>query len=147
MTATTPAKPKRVGARIMPQRKPKEARKSKFNAVGERYDGHYFQSKAELLRYQQLTDMKAKGLIDDLELQPNYAIVINNQKICSYRADFRYKVIDELGKTMRICVEDVKGWKTDVYTIKKKLVEAVYGITLCEVPASKLAAWADRLAP
>ena len=47
--------------------------------------------------------MKAKGLIDDLELQPNYAIIINNQKICSYRADFRYKVIDELGKTMRIC--------------------------------------------
>jgi len=146
MTDAT-AKPKRVGARIMPARKTKEKRKSKFNAIGERYDGHYFQSKAELLRYQQLTAMMAQGMIIDLELQPNYAVVINNQKICSYRADFRYKVIDELGRTLRICIEDVKGWKTDVYIIKKKLVEALYGITLCEVPASKLPAWADRLAP
>jgi hypothetical protein len=141
------AKPKRSGARIMPSRKSQEKRKSKFNAVGERFDGQYFQSKAELLRYQQLKIMLEAGLISDLETQPSYPIVINNQKICSYRADFRYKVIDELGRTLRICVEDVKGWKTDVYVIKKKLVEAVHHINLCEIPSSKLSEWADRLAP
>lgn len=147
MTEAAKPKPKRVGARIMPSRQPKEKRKSKFNAIGERYDGHYFQSKAELLRYQQLKKMLDEGLIAELEMQPSYPIIVNNQKICSYRADFRYKVIDELGRTLRIAVEDVKGWKTDVYAIKKKLVEAVHHIDLCEIPAAKLADWADRLAP
>ena len=125
----------------------KGKRKHKFNAIGERYDGHYFQSKAELARYIQLQKMQADGIIADLEIQVRYPVVINNKKICTYLADFRYKVIDELGNTLRVCVEDVKGWKTDIYAIKKKLVEAIHNVTLCEVPAKNIESWADRPAP
>ncbi len=125
--------------------KKKGKRGARSNAIGQHHDGHYFQSKAELARYEQLKELVAAGVIENLEMQVPFLIVINNKKICEYRADFRYAVIDELGRIIRIVVEDVKGWKTDVYLIKKKLVEASYAIDLKEIPASKIGEWAHQI--
>lgn len=38
-------------------------------------------------------------------------------------------------------IEDVKGMVTDVYKIKKKLVEAVHRIQIQEIPAKDVPKW------
>jgi hypothetical protein len=60
------------------------------------------------------------GEIRDLELQPRFPIVINGKKVCTYIADFAYRD----GQSGNKHVEDSKGYRTDLYRLKKKLVEA-----------------------
>jgi hypothetical protein len=90
-------------------------------------DLHYFPSEAEAKRFATLKLELRCGVISDLELQPEYHIVINGVKITTYRADFRYT---RYGGQV---VEDVKGseeYLTDLFKLKRKLVEAVYGVRL-----------------
>lgn len=129
---------KRTGKKPGPKR-------GKYNAKGEHIDGIWFASQAEGKRYRQLLDMQAKGVIEDLELQVKYPVTVNNQHICNYLADFRYRVVDELGRTLRVVVEDVKGMMTDLYGLKRKLVEAQHHMTISEIPAGKIDQWSDRL--
>ena len=74
------------------------------------------------------------GLIKDLELQKEYILQdkykINNKTIrkISYIADFSYISV----KDNKLHVIDVKGFKTDVYKLKKKLFEYKYGIEIEE---------------
>lgn len=101
--------------------------RSKYNAVKTEIDGFTFDSKKEAARYVELKFYEAANYIEDLELQPRFPCVVNGKKVCEYRADFKYT---QDGQTI---VEDVKGHKTDVYRIKKKLVEALYGIEIKEL--------------
>lgn len=117
--------------------------RSKYNANGRHVDGHWFASDAEAQRYEQLKEMMDQGLIDRLELQPEYKISIKNKHITTYRGDFRYAVM-ERGQIKNVILEDVKGMVTDVYVIKKKMVEAEYGIEINEIPASKIKQWVGR---
>ena len=89
-------------------------------------DGITFHSKKEGKRYQDLSILEKAGMIQALELQPRYTMVINDRKVTTYVADFRYT---EDGKTV---VEDTKGFKTDVYKLKKKLMLALYDIEIKE---------------
>tara|TARA_R100001086_G_C11790169_1_gene245973 strand:+ start:645 stop:965 length:321 start_codon:yes stop_codon:yes gene_type:complete len=89
-------------------------------------DGITFHSKKEGKRYQDLSILEKAGMIQSLELQPRYPMVINDRKVTTYVADFRYT---EDGKTV---VEDTKGFKTDVYKLKKKLMLALYDIEIKE---------------
>jgi hypothetical protein len=50
-------------------------------------------------------------------------------------------VIDDRGQTIKTVVEDVKGMVTDIYKIKKKLVEACYDVKIIEIPAKDVAKW------
>ena len=90
-------------------------------------DGYKFDSQAEARRYRDLTRLRDSGEISQLVLQPRYPIVINGIKVCDYIADFSY--IGSAG----VVVEDVKGIKTAVYRLKKKLMRAVHGIDITEV--------------
>ena len=102
-------------------------------------DGHKFDSKAEMLRYANLKLMRTAKLIDCLELQPRIPIIIKgvaiklrskgypNGRQLTYVADFRY--FDK--ERHEWVLEDVKGHRTEVYKIKKALVEAM-GITITE---------------
>jgi len=102
--------------------------KNKYRAVKTEVDGIVFDSKREAARYMELMLLQRAGEISHLELQPVYECVVNGKKICTYRADFRY--FTKLGNI----VEDVKGVKTPIYRLKKKLVEALYaGVTILEV--------------
>lgn len=92
-------------------------------------DGIKFDSKAEANRYAVLKLRERAGEISRLELQPEYKINVNGAFICKYRADFRYF---EHNASKQI-VEDVKGVKTAVYKLKKKLVEAIYHVQIVEV--------------
>lgn len=104
-------------------------RRNKYNARKVTLDNHRFDSKAEAARYTELKLLLRQRLISHLELQPEFVLIepyVNGvgKKIrgMKYRADFRY--IDM--KTGETVVEDVKGRKTEVYRIKKKLFELKY---------------------
>lgn len=147
-------KPKRTGVSIKagfgivkttkPKAKSGRRGRSKYGNKGCYVDDHFFHSQAESFRYLQLKEMVEQEIISDLELQPAFPIVINNIHICKYLADFRYKVLDDLGNTVRVAVEDVKGMVTDVYKLKSKMVMATHDVVIIEIPASKVAKWAGR---
>jgi hypothetical protein len=99
---------------------------SKFGAKKTVRDGILFHSKREADRYVDLQLLQRSGIITGLELQVKFSLDVNGVHIANYFADFRYR---EKGKTV---VEDSKGFRTDVYGIKKKLMKACYGIEILE---------------
>jgi hypothetical protein len=68
--------------------------------------------------------MKAAGLIANLETHPAYKIIYNDYTICVVELDFRYLELNS-GKMI---IEDVKGKDNACSILKRKLVEAFYGI-------------------
>ena len=103
--------------------------RSKYGNIRTVVDGIKFASKAEANRYVLLRERQRQGEISDLEMQPKFPITLNNRPICSYYADFRYT---ENGEAV---IEDVKGVRTAIYRLKKKLTEAAYGIKITEIRA------------
>lgn len=101
---------------------------NKFGAIKTEIDGFNFDSKAEAHRYSELILLEKAGEIRSLCLQPVFLLIVNNQKIGKYIADFKYVTRDG-----QIVVEDVKGVKTPVYRLKKRLVKAIYGFDIVEV--------------
>lgn len=87
-------------------------------------DGIKFDSTREARRYRELKLLEKAGMIKDLELQPKFELIptIKTDKETlrkvSYYADFKY-IDTQTGKEI---VEDVKGFKTDVYKLKKKML-------------------------
>lgn len=99
-------------------------RYNKYKNKKTTYDGIKFDSIKEMKRYKELKLLEKGGAIKDLELQPKFLLIptlrYDNQKTdrkTIYKADFKYE--DNNGN---IIVEDVKGFKTDVYKIKRKLL-------------------------
>jgi len=103
----------------------------KYGAKAVVIDGKTFPSKAEGRRYEELKLMQREGIIRDLQLQPRYPIRISGVLVTTYVADFRYFDV-ERGQEV---VEDVKGFVTDVYKLKKKLVKLVHDVDVIEIPA------------
>lgn len=110
----------------------------KYRAVPTVVDGIRFASKAEARRYGELKMLEKAGKIEDLELQPIFPIEVNDVRVGLYRGDFAYYPTHKDGAFKGAIighrvVEDVKGMKTPMYRLKKKLVEAIYGIQITEV--------------
>ena len=101
----------------------------KYRNIPTIVDGIRFDSKKEAKRYSELKILKAAGQIDRLQLQEAFNICVKNFHICKYIADFVYTE----KKTGQRIVEDVKGVKTDVYKLKKRLMLAVHNISITEV--------------
>jgi len=91
-------------------------------------DGEKFDSKKEMQYYLKLKQLLKAGEIVGLELQPKYDLLVNGTKCGFYKADFKV-----FWKSGLIQVVDVKGMRTPVYQLKKKLIKAIYGITIKEV--------------
>ena len=102
---------------------------SKYHAVKTVRDGNVFASKAEARRYDELKIMQLAGEISHLECHPRYPLIVSGIGVGYYEADFRYT---ENKKTV---VEDVKGVRTPVYSLKKKMIKAQYKIDIQEVKA------------
>tara|TARA_R110000823_G_scaffold192267_1_gene323913 strand:+ start:297 stop:623 length:327 start_codon:yes stop_codon:yes gene_type:complete len=101
---------------------------NKYKNIPTIVDDIRFASKKEAARYVELKLLEKNNVIRNLELQPRFPCIINGKKVCSYIADFRYF------SNNSTIVEDVKGKKTDIYKLKKKLVEALWpGVTITEV--------------
>jgi Protein of unknown function (DUF1064). len=114
---------------------------SKYSAKPTIVDGIRFASKAESRRYGELKTLERAGVISHLELQPRFPLIVNGTVVCTYIGDFRYL---ENGKSV---TEDVKGVKTDAYSIKRKLLFATHpGIDHREIGIQKKrGAKADRI--
>lgn len=99
-------------------------------------NGISFDSKKEARRYGELLLLERAGNISDLRRQVVFEL-IPRQKTpdggymhpVKYIADFVYRD-EESGRTV---VEDVKGKRTNVYVIKKKLMLERHGIKIEEV--------------
>lgn len=104
-------------------------KKNKYGAKKSIVDGIKFDSKKEADHYISLKLLLNNKKIKDLELQVKYPVFINDKKIFNYIADFTYTDIETGNKH----VIDVKGFKTDIYKLKKKAVEAYYNINILEV--------------
>lgn len=97
--------------------KPPKQKRHKYNARKVEIDGHKFDSAKEAARYQELKLQEHCGVVSGLELQPEFILqeAFGGYRAIIYRADFLYQ---KDGETV---VEDVKGMKTAVYQIKKKM--------------------------
>lgn len=98
-------------------------------------NGIEFDSRREARRYQELQMLLRSGEITQLEMQKKYVLIPGQKKPSggterpvTYTADFVYK--DKDGKEV---VEDVKGVRTQQYTIRRKLMLWVHGIEIQEV--------------
>ena len=116
---------------------------SKYHAVKATVDGIKFDSKKEARRYEELLERLESGEIRDLKLQPHFTLqeafkTVDGESIKSivYVADFSYRErrLDDGGEEYYpLVVEDVKGVKTDVYIMKRKMMIERFGITVREV--------------
>lgn len=88
-----------------------------------------FASKREANRYLELKLMELAGAISKLTFQPVFVLEVKGVVIGKYIGDSSYYDLT----SCKLVVEDVKGVKTAVYRLKKKLVEALYGIEIHEV--------------
>ncbi len=101
---------------------------SKYHSKKIIIDGIKFDSIREGKRYEELKILEKAGLIKDIELQKEFILQPSFKKNgktyrkITYKADFYY--YDNHLK--RYVVEDVKGMKTEVYKLKKKLFEFKY---------------------
>ena len=100
------------------------------------FDGHHFDSMAERDRYIELKLMQDMGVISGLELQKTFVLIHSGKypsgkrySSASYVADFVYWIDGEA------VVEDVKGYRTREYMLKKKLMWKIYQIEVQEVKA------------
>lgn len=87
-------------------------------------DGIVFDSKKEAKRYTVLRSLQESGYIKDLKLQVPFELIPkqSGERAVKYVADFAYY---DLEKEISV-VEDVKGYKTDVYKLKRKLFKYRY---------------------
>lgn len=105
---------------------------NKYGAIKTTIGGIVFASKAEGARYVELKRQEEAGLIFNLQCQVPFALEIAGVLICKYVADFVY-----LNEHASRVVEDVKGVRTDVYSIKAKLMKAIYGVAVQEVKVTR----------
>lgn len=99
------------------------------------YDGIKFDSNREMAYYIKLKMLEQKGIIKDLELQKSYELQpsfkLNGKtyKKITYKADFSYVLVED----NKIHIVDTKGFRTDVYKLKRKMFAYKYGIEIEEV--------------
>ena len=118
---------------------------SKYHNVRVVLDGITFDSKREARRYTELRLLERAGHIGELKVHPSFSIVVRGVEVCKYEADFTYYVLGGFGQAdawpniaVNKCgdrwfvVEDVKGMRTDVYRLKKKLLKATLGWDIYE---------------
>lgn len=100
---------------------------------------HGYASKKEYYRSEKLKILQKIGEISDLKEQVSFELIpaqyemIDGKKKCieraiNYIADFTY-----LDKKGNFIVEDTKGFRTQSYIIKRKLMLFIHGIKIKEV--------------
>lgn len=119
--------------------------RSKYGAKKVTVNGITFDSQKEYRRFRELVLLERAGRIQDLQRQVKFVLIqaqyepdiigkrcgVKRGKLlereCSYIADFVYT---EDGKQV---VEDTKGFRTQEYIIKRKLMLKEHGIRVREI--------------
>jgi hypothetical protein len=97
---------------------------------------HGFDSKSEYARWLELQLLEKAGKIRDLKRQVKIPIKVNGCLVCTYVADFTYDVKNH--DLWTPVLEDVKGVRTAIFRLKKKLLWAAHGLFISEVNAKDL---------
>ena len=111
-----------------------DVKQSKYHNKKVYYDGHWFDSQKEKSWYIKYKLMEQAGEIKDLKMQVSFTLIETfklqdkTYRKTIYKADFTY-----YDKQAKYHVIDVKGMKTDIYKLKKKLMAWKYGIEIEEV--------------
>lgn len=101
-------------------------RRNKYNAKKMAVGDQVFDSHKEAQRWSALRLLERAGRIRHLERGFDMPFNLGGRTLFKYRPDFLYFEDD-----VRI-VEDVKGYKTPVYRLKKRIIEAAYNIKIRE---------------
>ena len=96
----------------------------KFKAVATVCDGIKFTSKKEEKRYRELKLLKLSGELLFFLRQVPFHLPGNVKYICDFM---------NFWKDGSVTIEDVKGFKTEMYKAKKRIVEATYPIEILEI--------------
>lgn len=103
---------------------------SKYHSRKTLVDNIMFDSKAEAARYVVLKLMARAGEIKNLRLQPRYTI---HDAFLAFQDGKRYRKVEYVGdfeywevKNKRLICEDVKGIRTALYRLKRKMFLARY---------------------
>ncbi len=105
-------------------------KQNKYKNQKAEYAGITFDSKKERDRYRYLEMLQRSGMIRELQIQVPFTLIDKNKNgsAVKYIADFVYFDIEK----KRQIIEDVKGVKTPVYKLKKRLM-AEKGYLITEV--------------
>lgn len=89
-----------------------------------------FASKREAKRAVELQLLEKAGEIRNLRMQVKYEIIPkqDGERAAHYIADFVYE-----RTSYHVVVEDVKGFRTPEYVLKRKLMLLVHGIRIQEI--------------
>ena len=112
-----------------------DVKQNKYKNKSVEYHGIKFDSKKEMAYYIKLELLEQKGIIKDLELQksfelqPSFKLNGKTYKKITYRADFSYVSVQD----NKIHIVDTKGFRTEIYKLKKKMFAYKYGIEIEEI--------------
>lgn len=99
------------------------------------YNGIKFDSKKEMAYYIKLKMLEEKGKIKKLELQktyelqPSFKVNGKTYRKITYKADFSYITTED----DKLHIVDTKGFRTEVYKLKRKMFAYKYGIEIEEI--------------
>lgn len=106
---------------------------SKYGNKKFKADGILWDSKKEFARWCELRILEKGKVISDLQRQKEFELIPKQRdsqgkaiRAVKYKADFVYI------ENNKLIVEDCKGFKTEVYKLKKKLMLYVHGIEIRE---------------
>lgn len=123
----------RAGGRVADARLAPWKKRAKYRNVKTEVDGLKFDSKKEAKRWIELKQLLDAGRISNLmrqvmfQLVPQVVLDGRKQQPVKYVADFQYQLGDQ------IVVEDVKGFKTPEYRMKRKMMKAFLNIEVQEI--------------
>jgi hypothetical protein len=102
----------------------------KYRNIPTEVDGEKFHSKKEAKRWVDLGILQLAGRVRKLRRQVPFDLKVDGFLICRYIADFVYE--EDTTGVWQTVVEDSKGYPTQIYRLKRKLMEAVHGIEIRE---------------
>jgi len=92
---------------------------NKFGNVSKVYGGRVYHSKLEAGYARDLELRKKAGEITEIIPQYKIDLSVNGYHICNYYCDFKIILADG-----SIELHEVKGFETEIYRLKRKLLEA-----------------------
>jgi hypothetical protein len=93
-----------------------------------------FASKKEAAYYEMLKLRQQAGEITQLVLQPTYDLEVADRYVGRFTADFEYIELTgpAQGEIVTLDVKSPATKKGEAYRLRKKLVEAIHGLTVTE---------------
>jgi hypothetical protein len=94
---------------------------TKYKNIHQIYNGISYHSKKEA-QYAHFLDLeKKRGKIKEWKRQVKISLDVNGNHIANYFCDFEVLTADD-----SVQLHEVKGFETEVYRLKRKLLEATY---------------------